>query len=379
MTGFSGWDRVEEDLGLDEAPDNDPQEWEEMVSLLSFDGEEHKRVMRQMHGANTRVEDMFASFDGDNFEAVLRAARDEIPSEPEMETPPQHAKQAATHPTAAGDSSSSSGLYQSVCALRAAAMAAEAAKRQQCPAQKKRRAPLADKGSGDSWMLQVPYAVAGQPGGKASPAAAAAAGMGSSSQLLQGGGDVLRAQETRPSQQSTSEAAAVQLQPLPCVGMSCDSSSDGGCHSSPSRDGSDALIRAKTATAAPTAAVPVAAAGRNQAQQLPATASNNIVSSRALISKLPAPAVMAVAGVRAGHVEAATEQQLVAMTAARGTAAAVAVPGASKEREAAVTERQAVGVAGQVAASEGRVCWSSSSTRSLRRAIARLHDRLPAQ
>jgi len=46
MTGFSGWDRVEEDLGLDEAPDNDPQEWEEMVSLLSFDGEEHKRVMR---------------------------------------------------------------------------------------------------------------------------------------------------------------------------------------------------------------------------------------------------------------------------------------------------------------------------------------------
>jgi hypothetical protein len=37
---------VEEDLGLDDEPNHDPQEWEEMVSLLSFDGEEHKRVMR---------------------------------------------------------------------------------------------------------------------------------------------------------------------------------------------------------------------------------------------------------------------------------------------------------------------------------------------
>lgn len=41
-----GWARVEEDLGLDEAPGADPQEWEEMVSLLSFDGEEHKHVTR---------------------------------------------------------------------------------------------------------------------------------------------------------------------------------------------------------------------------------------------------------------------------------------------------------------------------------------------
>lgn len=330
-----------------------------------------------MHGANTRVEDMFASFDGDDFEAVLRAARDEVPSEPEVDTPHQHAQQAAKHPTAAGDSSS--GLYQSVCALRAAAMAAEAAKRQQCPAQKKRRAPLGDKGSGDSWMLQVPYAVAGQPGDKTSPAAAAAAGMGSSQQV-QGDGDVRRAQEARPSQQSSPEAAAVQLQPLPYVGMSCDSSSDGGCHSSPSHDGGDGLTRAKSVTAAPTAAVPVASSGRDQAQQLPAAASNNIVSSRALISKLAAPAVLAVAGVRAGHAEAATELQRVAMPAARGTAAAaVALPVASKVREAAVTEQQAVGAAGQVAASEGRVCWGSSSTRGLRRAIARLHDRLPAQ
>ncbi len=46
MSVLSGWERVEEDLGLDEEPGNDPQEWEEMVSLLSFDGEEHKRVMR---------------------------------------------------------------------------------------------------------------------------------------------------------------------------------------------------------------------------------------------------------------------------------------------------------------------------------------------
>lgn len=43
---LSGWERVEEDLGLDEAPGADPQEWEEMVSLLSFDGEEHKKVTR---------------------------------------------------------------------------------------------------------------------------------------------------------------------------------------------------------------------------------------------------------------------------------------------------------------------------------------------
>lgn len=46
MSGFPGWERVEEDLGLDDEPNHDPQEWEEMVSLLSFDGEEHKRVMR---------------------------------------------------------------------------------------------------------------------------------------------------------------------------------------------------------------------------------------------------------------------------------------------------------------------------------------------
>jgi hypothetical protein len=46
MSVVSGWERVEEDLGIDEGPGADPQEWEEMVSLLSFDGEEHKRVMR---------------------------------------------------------------------------------------------------------------------------------------------------------------------------------------------------------------------------------------------------------------------------------------------------------------------------------------------
>jgi hypothetical protein len=46
MSGVSGWERVEEDLGIDEGPGADPQQWEEMVSLLSFDGEEHKRVMR---------------------------------------------------------------------------------------------------------------------------------------------------------------------------------------------------------------------------------------------------------------------------------------------------------------------------------------------
>jgi hypothetical protein len=40
------WERVQEDLGIWEPPGNDAQEWEEMVSLLSFDGEEHKRVMR---------------------------------------------------------------------------------------------------------------------------------------------------------------------------------------------------------------------------------------------------------------------------------------------------------------------------------------------
>jgi hypothetical protein len=47
MTACPGWERVEEDLGLDEAPGAaDPREWEEMVSLLSFDGEEHKHVTR---------------------------------------------------------------------------------------------------------------------------------------------------------------------------------------------------------------------------------------------------------------------------------------------------------------------------------------------
>lgn len=46
MSMVLGWERVQEDLGLDEAPMTDPQEWEEMVSLLSFDGEEHKKVTR---------------------------------------------------------------------------------------------------------------------------------------------------------------------------------------------------------------------------------------------------------------------------------------------------------------------------------------------
>lgn len=47
MAALPGWERVEEGLGLGpEELGSDPQEWEEMVSLLSFDGEEHKRVTR---------------------------------------------------------------------------------------------------------------------------------------------------------------------------------------------------------------------------------------------------------------------------------------------------------------------------------------------
>ncbi|WIA35550.1 hypothetical protein OEZ86_003975 [Tetradesmus obliquus] len=62
---YEAYEQSEEPLygGSFDATHYDSQNWEQMTSLLSFDGEEHKYLMRHMPGAGTRVEDMFASFD----------------------------------------------------------------------------------------------------------------------------------------------------------------------------------------------------------------------------------------------------------------------------------------------------------------------------
>ncbi|KAF6256314.1 hypothetical protein COO60DRAFT_118818 [Scenedesmus sp. NREL 46B-D3] len=132
----------------------DSQNWEEMTSLLSFDGEEHKYVMRHMPGAGVRVEDMFASFDGDNFEAVMTAAV--------SSSEPHAAARAAAKPVPVssggnsnlGSSGEPEDLYVAVSRRRAAAMAAEAANKQG-PKPMRRQAPLGSRAS-DVWMFQVP-------------------------------------------------------------------------------------------------------------------------------------------------------------------------------------------------------------------------------
>jgi hypothetical protein len=101
-----------------------------------------------------RVEDMFASFDGDDFEAVMTAA---VRS---SEPPAAAAAAAKPAPVCSGNNSSLDSsdepedLYLAVSRRRAAAMAAEAATKQS-PKPRRRKAPLGSQAS-DAWMFQVP-------------------------------------------------------------------------------------------------------------------------------------------------------------------------------------------------------------------------------
>lgn len=353
-----------------------------------------------MHGANARVEDMFASFDGDDFEAVMRAARSEIASDPASSGTAQQQLQAVS-----GNSSSNS-LYVSVCALRAAAMAADATKKQ-APALKKRRAPLDDNKSQDAWMLHVPYAVADTPNSTTAATVAAAAGQGSSTQLQSQHSSMAVSGEVPGS----SKLNTAQLQLATYVGMSVDSSSDHSCdsssdgyeqmHSKGSAHSDSRLHAAATAAGAAAGTRPnikaaaAAAAGAGRA----ASASNNIVSSRALGSKLSlGQHVVAVSAARTssarstaaagtavlelGPAAAATSYaqlspraQAVAPTAVMPAADVVMQPAAHQLQQAATGT-----VTGTAAAPAGQGRqWSSSNTRSLRRALARLHSPLAPQ
>jgi hypothetical protein len=105
-----------------------------------------------------RVEDMFASFDGDDFEAVTTAATRS--SEPAAPAAPTAAAAAAksVH-SSSSNSSLDSGdepgdLYLAVSTRRAAAMAAEAANKQS-PKPRRRKAPLGSTAS-DAWMFPTP-------------------------------------------------------------------------------------------------------------------------------------------------------------------------------------------------------------------------------
>lgn len=299
-----------------------------------------------MHGANARVEDMFASFDGDDFEAVMRATRGEVPNDGAQPTdsPPQQTQAAAP-----GSSSTPTSLYQAVCALRAAAQAAEVAKKR-CPALKKRRTPLGDSSSNDAWMLQVPHAVAVQQ--QQQPGGAAAQGCRES---VGGGGPQ---QHSKP---GSSLPARVQMA---YVGVSCDSSSDGSCDASQDEQ--------QAAAAQPAAAQHMAAA----------VGSNNIVSSRALATKLaPAAAAVAEAGSPARSMAKGAIATAVLEAAPVAVAVAAAAPTAvaqlaAKDVAQQTASQQILEGAAHVAKGRG---WSSSSTKGLRRALARLHHTLPRE
>jgi hypothetical protein len=99
-----------------------------------------------------RVEDMFASFDGDDFEAVMTAAARS--SEPAA-APAAVAKSLPNSSNSSLDSSDEpEDLYLAVSRRRAAAMAAEAANKQ-VPKPKRRKAPLGSQ-AGDAWMFPAP-------------------------------------------------------------------------------------------------------------------------------------------------------------------------------------------------------------------------------
>uniref|UniRef100_A0A383W174 Uncharacterized protein n=1 Tax=Tetradesmus obliquus TaxID=3088 RepID=A0A383W174_TETOB len=147
---YEAYEQSEEPLygGSFDATHYDSQNWEQMTSLLSFDGEEHKYLMRHMPGAGTRVEDMFASFDGDDFEAVMTAAaRSSEPAAAPAAKP--------AHNSSLDSSDEPEDLYLAVSRRRAAAMAAEAAANKQVPTPRRRKAPLGSQAS-DAWMFQAP-------------------------------------------------------------------------------------------------------------------------------------------------------------------------------------------------------------------------------
>jgi hypothetical protein len=267
-------------------------------------------------------------------------------------------------------------------------MAAEAAKKQS-PALKKRRTPLDDKKSSDAWMLQVPYAVANNQHSATAATAASvadAANQGASKQppgqhsasVKPVGSDAAARYSSKSTGLDSVSAAQLQLDAKAYVGMSCDSSSDGG------QQEASSSVTPNRGSQRPAAA---AAAG-----------SNNIVSSRALGSKLSAGQhVVAAAAVHASQVRsaaaAATAVLDMAPVAAQlsprlhpasSPAAATHMAGAQLQGRQPQQEstEQMSGVktpaAATATAGQGRQ-WSSSNTRSLRRALARLHGPLETQ
>lgn len=312
-------------------------------------------MCRQAHGANARVEDMFASFDGDDFEAVLRAVRSELPAQPDKADAPagqQQQQHSAKTPPAQS-------LYQSVCALREAAMAAEAARKLQAPALKKRRAPLGGPNPADAWMLQVPTTMQAQ-GDDSAAAQPTAAGTRQQQPSTQ-----VAPEQQRYSRQPSSPPydAALQLQQVAYIGLSCDSSSDA------SQDGD---------TPPPAAA----AAGASTA---PGPTSNNIVSigrlgvaaAAAASPKVCVPVGAAAAAVttavlEAAPVTAAAHVQLLSRAAVLLTATdeVQAVTGVQRNI-------QAVGGQGTGQAEGQQQRWGSRNTQGLRRALARLHRTQP--
>lgn len=309
-------------------------------------------LCRQAHGANARVEDMFASFDGDDFEAVLRAVRSELPAQPDKADAAAGQQQQQHSAKAPAQS-----LYQSVCALREAAMAAEAARKLQAPALKKRRAPLGGPNPADAWMLQVPTTMAqGDASAVAQPAAAGTRQQPSTQ---------VAPEQQRYSRQPSSQTsdAPLQLQQVAYIGLSCDSSSDA------SQDADTPLPATAAGGAAAAAGAPTA----------PGPTSNNIVSIGRLgvAAAAAGPKVCVPVGAAAAVTTAVLEAALVTAAAPVQLLSRAAVLLTATHDVQAVTgvQRNSVAVGSQdTAQAEGQQQrWGSRNTQGLRRALARLH------
>jgi hypothetical protein len=318
---------------------------------------------------------MFASFDGDDFEAVLRAVRSELPPQPNSKADAaaaaaagqQQQQQQQAHHGAAAKAQPAQSLYESVCALREAVMAAEAARKLQAPAVKKRRAPLGQPNPADAWMLQVPTTVTQSDTTSAGFAAPAAAQ--GTTQQQQPSSQVAapeQRQQQRYSLQGSSQqltaasGAPLQLQQMAYIGLSCDSSSD----------------------ASQDADMPAPAAAAAGAATVPRTTSNNIVSisrlGAAVAAARPTTRVLAGAAAAAGATTAVLEAAPVTTAAAPVqllSRAAVLLTATDEVQAATGVQHNIEVVVGEEAAqADGQQQrWGSRNTQGLRRALARLH------
>jgi hypothetical protein len=293
-------------------------------------------------------------------------------------------------------------------------MAAEVAKKQS-PAVKKRKTPLGDSSSADAWMLQVPYAVSEQhqqqqhheeeEDGNKPPGAAHATGTRSAAAAPWGA--VSQGSKLAESSSSKPAKPGLALQQMAYyLGISsCDSSSDGSCDASRDEQHAEAVPT-------PGASAEQTAAGQRLGAVTAAAAaagSNNIVSSRALTSRLaPAAAAAARGDIRPEAAAAANGTMVsrgaggaavlelvavaVAVAAEAPTAAApmlvasaatqlAAMPVAAGVTQKAASQHELEEVLSQqgVSVAHGKQRWGKRSTKSLRRALARLHHTMPPQ